>query len=215
MESLKKLEIALMGSPGVGKSSILRKYINANININYAVPTIGVDIIKKKCVLDNNTTVDVTFWDSSGDTNVMNSMPFYFKRANIFFLVFDVSNVISFFDLSKWMDVINKYNDNYDIILVANKSDKGFECDINEHIINFINIHNVAKYYEMSALTGKNINNAIEEIIKWFFYTKINFVSTKFIFPDTIIQNKNPETIIVFDESASQNKGNGKKLCCF
>jgi Ras-related protein Rab-6A len=62
--NFKKFKLAFLGDQGVGKSSIISKYVYDSFedNIN---PTIGVDFVVKT-IYSGDKTYKIHFWDTAG-----------------------------------------------------------------------------------------------------------------------------------------------------
>ncbi|CAJ0583674.1 unnamed protein product, partial [Mesorhabditis spiculigera] len=58
-------KILVIGDPGTGKSSIIRRYIHDVFSQNYKA-TIGVDFALKILVLDEERMVHLQMWDIAG-----------------------------------------------------------------------------------------------------------------------------------------------------
>ncbi|GMR29806.1 hypothetical protein PMAYCL1PPCAC_00001, partial [Pristionchus mayeri] len=58
-------KILVIGDPGTGKSSIIRRYVHNVFTANYKA-TIGVDFALKILPLDNERVVHLQMWDISG-----------------------------------------------------------------------------------------------------------------------------------------------------
>uniref|UniRef100_A0A1I7W9F2 GTP-binding protein n=1 Tax=Heterorhabditis bacteriophora TaxID=37862 RepID=A0A1I7W9F2_HETBA len=58
-------KILVIGDPGTGKTSIIRRFVHNVFTANYKA-TIGVDFAMKKMVVDDKTLVYLQMWDISG-----------------------------------------------------------------------------------------------------------------------------------------------------
>jgi len=65
-KDLKKLKIILLGEIGVGKTSIINRYVNNKFN-TFSQPTIGADIKTKKVELDQNLAVELLINDTTNE----------------------------------------------------------------------------------------------------------------------------------------------------
>ncbi|CAD6187547.1 unnamed protein product [Caenorhabditis auriculariae] len=58
-------KILVIGDPGTGKTSIIRRFVHNVFTANYKA-TIGVDFALKVLALDENSVVHLQIWDISG-----------------------------------------------------------------------------------------------------------------------------------------------------
>ena len=160
-------KILLIGDAGVGKTNIVERYINKKFEEN-SVSTIGVDLRDKTFDFDGDR-VKVQIWDTAGDPKYRSLQDSYYKGAQGFMLVYDISNKKSFENLDKWYKAIkvdNKNSNNIKVILVGNKSDLGENRQVTEE-----EGKNKAKifgfpYIETSSLNGQNIDEAFFLLVK-------------------------------------------------
>lgn len=77
----KEHKIVLMGSYGVGKSSVVKRIVHKSFD-PYNEPTLGVAYshIRRKI---GNKTVIVTLWDTAGQERFYSLLPLYFRHANV------------------------------------------------------------------------------------------------------------------------------------
>ena len=62
-------KIVLLGHFGVGKTSIIRKFVTNEFSSDYKV-TIGVHILKKEVPVTNGEDVSLIIWDLEGTDNI-------------------------------------------------------------------------------------------------------------------------------------------------
>ncbi len=114
-----------------------------------------------------NKKIKLTLIDSNGDYFYRNSLKIYYKNANGFLLIYDISNRDSFNNIKGWLDHIN-FNAEKESkaikILIGNKK------DIDERIIDenegkqFANDNNMP-YFETSAKANENIEGVFKFLI--------------------------------------------------
>ena len=111
--------IVLLGDCNVGKTGLIKKYINPNDN-EIEDSSIGIKIIDKK--IDNNKVLKII--DTSGKERNKGIIDSVYKRADVFIVVFDMNNEESFNNIIFWFDLIEAKNDKEDIIIyvVGNES---------------------------------------------------------------------------------------------
>jgi small GTP-binding protein len=116
----KKVKIIGLGDTGVGKTTFFKNITNKDDLITCS--TIGVDY----------HTVDVDnyhlmFWDTGGMEQYKSITKSYLRDKHLYILFFDLSEYSSYTHLSRWIDLIKKYNSDellFDkIIFIGTKSD--------------------------------------------------------------------------------------------
>ena len=160
-------KILFLGSIGVGKTSIINRYIK-DIFINEQKSTIGIDY-KTKTVIYNSKKIKLKIFDTSGQERFRTLTKNYYQNAHGIILVFDLKRVETFDELTYWMDEINKNcdKDKIGMILIGNKKDG----DLNEIKIKNEQINQIAKLYnfsyiETSAVTNQNIKECFDLMVK-------------------------------------------------
>ena len=162
-ESEKKYDyifkLILIGSSGVGKSSILKRYIQKIFEEEYTC-TIGVDFFMKSLNISNKS-IKLQLWDTAGTEKFKSITTGYYRGANAAFVVFDLTYKSSFESVSEWIQNYYKYSnpdsEKY-VILIGNKSDLKEKREISEEEIYDFAKNNKIKYFETSAKNGENID---------------------------------------------------------
>jgi Ras-related protein Rab-11A len=163
---LKKYEfkIIILGEYNVGKTSIIKKYVENEFNqINKT--TINTNIYNKIIRMDNNTIIKLNIWDTAGEEKMNPIIKQYFKDSSGCLIVYDISNKNSFNQIEKWVNEIKENSPHYcSNILIGNKSDLNLDRKINfEEGVNLGKKYNF-NFFECSAKTGNNIAIAFESL---------------------------------------------------
>lgn len=112
-----------IGNTGVGKTSLLRKYMHDEYAHEY-VSTIGVDFyILTGEVKDKIAKIQL--WDTAGQERFRTIVSTYYRGVNLVLFVYDVTNKQTLYDLVSWKEDIDQYCKTYIPICFANKSDLG------------------------------------------------------------------------------------------
>ena len=94
-------KVVVIGDFGVGKTTLTNNYVDNRVSVRDAPATVGTDY-RKKDVQIGNKTVTLQIWDTAGQEKY-NSINFtYYRGSSCCILVFDLSNELSFENLSKW-----------------------------------------------------------------------------------------------------------------
>jgi Ras-related protein Rab-1A len=184
-------KIILLGSFDSGKTRFIRRYAD-NIDDSSFITTIGVDFKIKSIKIDNKI-IKLQIWDTAGQERFRSILSSYYKGANGILLLYDITNVNSFKNLSNWLiDIEKNSSKNVKKILIGNK------CDLNELRkipINkgkeFADTYNM-KFIETSAKNNVNINECFNILGKELL-NNIDLISNK---KEKIFHLKDDENII-------------------
>ena len=157
-------KILVIGDSGVGKSSLLLRYSDDTFIENH-IPTIGVDF-KIRTILLEGKTIKVQMWDTAGQERFKAISQTFYHGAHGIFLVYDVTNSESFYNISKWSKDVETYGtENVKKVIIGNK------CDLYNKIVDF----DAAKRFsdalgapilETSAKNNSNVNQAFLTMVE-------------------------------------------------
>ena len=158
----KVYKLCLVGDSGVGKSSILKRYIH-NTFSQYTDSTIGAQYFSKS--LDyNDTKIKLQLWDTAGQERYRALVSMYYRNCNAVILVADATNLNSLNNIFYWVNELNASTENTPIFLVLNKIDTiHLNGDILKDILTRYEKYNIT---QVSAKTNTNINELFEKIIE-------------------------------------------------
>ena len=123
--SIKQYEfkIILLGEFNVGKTSIIKRYIENNFNQSNEKNT-NSNIYNKTIRIDNKTLVKLNIWDTAGEEEFNPLIKQHFQDASGSLIVYDISNKKSFNKIEKWINEIKEKSPHHCInVLIGNKSD--------------------------------------------------------------------------------------------
>ena len=172
----KTLKIIILGSSEVGKTCILNRYFNNEFQENL-LSTIGIDFQTKFFKFEDDQRVRVNFIDTAGQEKFRAISVNYLKGTDGVILVFDITNKETFDLLETWLNELRDTNkSDVSKILIGNKSDLAEKRQVTSEDANKLAENIKCKYYEASAKTGENINEALDEIARISF---INFSNSE------------------------------------
>jgi small GTP-binding protein len=163
MDEMYKFKVTLFGPGGVGKTSLLIRYIKDYFNPDLK-QTIGSNFLIKDVDIEN-INVRLLLWDIGGQEQFLPLRQIYFKGSDAAFGVFDITNPQSLLKLPGWVSSIKKtVKKSIPMVMVGNKLDLERQIDRSEaeDLASRIN----CIYLETSAKTGENVENAFEIIAK-------------------------------------------------
>jgi small GTP-binding protein len=148
----------ILGDPAVGKTSVVRQYVDNMFNKDYLM-TIGTNIQTKNFHIDGNE-ITLSIWDLAGQPLFQALHPSYCKGANCAVLVFDLTRLYTLNNLQGWAHALWSYVGKVPLVIIGNKADLKSTREISrEQIIDFTHFSD-AKYFETSAKTGEGVNEA-------------------------------------------------------
>ena len=100
MKKNRLLKIIILGDPGVGKTSILNRFVNDKYSNHYKA-TIGADFLSKQMMIDDRI-VTLQIWDTAGPERFQSLGIVFYRGADACAFVFDVNNKKSFDKLESW-----------------------------------------------------------------------------------------------------------------
>ena len=164
-ESSKTFKILTIGESGVGKTCILRRFVENKFLKNH-LATIGIDF-KTKTLNINNQEIKLKIWDTAGEERFRNITTQYYKGADGIVLIYDVTDDASYEKIRDWMEQIlaNTKREDIGLVLLGNK------CDMEPRAVSEEQGNKLAEelnvnYFETSALNGNGINEAFESLTK-------------------------------------------------
>ena len=158
-------KLSLIGDGGVGKTSMVHRYVHGIFEANYKA-TIGTYISKKECEFKElGTSIRFMIWDLAGQSQFERLWPDYLTDSRTGIIVFDITNRESFEHVKKWYDIITRVALPHTVlILVGNKVDLDTSRDVSAEegieLAKELGIY----YMETSAKTNENVDDVFEWI---------------------------------------------------
>ena len=120
----KDVKVILLGETGVGKTSIINRFINNKFEEKNEIETLGPTFLKKD-IKKGNIIYKLQIWDSIGQEKYHSITRLFIKGSNIVLLVYSIDSRQSFERLNQWYSSITNILDitKYKLGIVASKSD--------------------------------------------------------------------------------------------
>ncbi|KAK8894943.1 hypothetical protein M9Y10_023385 [Tritrichomonas musculus] len=156
-------KIVVVGASTVGKSSIVQRLVQGTFTEDGST-TCGADFYTYTCPVNSNN-VKLQIWDTAGQERFRSISKSYFRNAVGAILVYDITNMQSFDQLTDWLnDLQTLCSPNAYIILVGNKIDLESQRQVGaQQVKDFAERHHLESI-ETSALNGKNIKEAFARL---------------------------------------------------
>ena len=156
MNSSKK--VVLVGHFGVGKSSLMRRFVQNTFSYNYIV-TIGVHILKKEIKVEE-LNLTLVIWDIEGKDDIQKVRSSYLIGTSGFIYVIDPTRSQTYERFNEEIDFLKTTYPTSKIVSVANKSDL---IDV-EEFKNLLEQENISIDYFASAKEGIEVENLFHTI---------------------------------------------------
>ena len=101
MEEPFKFKVVLIGESGVGKTSILLRYVSNEFN-SQQFSTLGLSYVDKIILIDNNKKIKLEIWDTAGQEKFRALAKAYYRNIDVGILVYDVTNKTSFEEIKNY-----------------------------------------------------------------------------------------------------------------
>ena len=182
-EEIISIKITMIGDAGVGKTSIVARYIENDFNPE-SKSTIGANYSKSELIFNNHKVI-LDIWDTAGQEKFRSMGRHFYKNSNIIVMVYDVTKIDTFEDIKNyWYDDVKENGEKYKVLgLVGNKIDlydvEGVD-EIDEKIIKEFtdkicnDKENKLICMNVSCKTGVNIKNLFDNLISLYFEKEFN-----------------------------------------
>jgi len=151
----------MLGSFAVGKTSLVRRYVDSIFSENY-VTTIGVKI-DKKVITANSTELALILWDVYGEDNHQSVLPSYLRGMAAYILVIDPTRRATFDSAKKLHSLVLETLGPKPFVLVLNKSDLKPEWEIDQAIMDELGTAAITTI-ETSAKIDVGVNEVYQTI---------------------------------------------------
>mmetsp|Transcript_28491 Transcript_28491/g.29651 ORF Transcript_28491/g.29651 Transcript_28491/m.29651 type:complete len:207 (-) Transcript_28491:67-687(-) len=164
------LKVIILGDAGVGKTSLLKQYVNKQFNHIYKA-TIGADFLMKEIILDGQV-VQLQLWDTAGQEKFHSLGAAFYRNAECCILVFDQTDPKTFETIDTWRsEFLTQLNpkdpENFPFVVLGNKCDREQDIKVSESKVKaYCSQKNNISYFETSAKDNVNIDSAFEEVAK-------------------------------------------------
>lgn len=164
-----KSKLCLVGEKGVGKTSLIRRYVLDTFDDKY-ITTIGTKITKKEVVvsraeLDTEVLVDMTIWDIMGEKGFRQLLKdAYFFGANGVLAVCDITRKKTLNDLDEWVDGVENVVGKIPIFVAVNKTDLTDEAQFSLKEVSQMAKAFDSEFLYTSAKTGEGVEECFKKL---------------------------------------------------
>ena len=194
-----KVKLIFLGDAGVGKSSIINRFIH-NIFDDKIDSTLGAQFSSKVIEYPNyKIALQFDIWDTAGQEKYKSVNKFFYRDAQIVVLVYDITRENTFDEIKNfWLNQIKCFGEKNAIIcLCGAKNDLiAKECIKEEDARNYAKENQI--YFRLtSSLNNEGIDSLFE------------FLGKIYLKKNNLVKSKNS-----FSLSSKEKKIIKKKKCC-
>jgi small GTP-binding protein len=154
-------KVCIFGDGGVGKSTLVHRYLTGNFTDALKM-TIGVEFHIKKLELEKNR-ITLQLWDFAGEERFRMLFPTYIRGASGGIFMYDVTRFSSLKNMKEWISLIRKNLRVIPLIMIGGKSDLHEERSVeSEFAKELAEEFDFEGYGECSSKTGENIEEMFE-----------------------------------------------------
>ena len=201
-EDEKEIKVILLGNSGVGKTSIINRYVNNVYNSNCET-TLGSTYSTREVIKDN-VVYKLNLWDTTGQEKYHSITNLFIKGSSIVILVYSIDLLSSFEGLNYWYNSIkeNLEGNNYVLAVVGSKSDlinEEEEVVSEDEAKNFAKERNAIFKLVSSKEDPVGINNLFDMLLDELI--RMNYITVK-------------DSYVIKRKKHKDDKEKKKKKCC-
>ena len=156
-------KICLLGGFGVGKTSLVSRYVHSIFSDKY-LTTVGVKIDKKSVTVDD-TEVDLVIWDIYGQDDYQKVRMSYLRGASGYLLVADGTRRSTLDTALALHDSAQATVPNASFTLVINKADLADQWEITDDILDVL-VKRGWRVLKTSAKTGAEVEDGFASLAR-------------------------------------------------
>ncbi|MHA1488677.1 MAG: Rab family GTPase [Promethearchaeota archaeon] len=159
------LKILTAGEGGVGKTTLLRRFVEGQFSAETKM-TIGVEFFLKEIELDSKQCT-LQLWDFGGQDRFRFLLESYVLGAKGALLMFDLTRPITLDNLEQWVKIVRKWDPDLPILFIGTKIDLDDEIMVqDDYALSFKEQFNLFDYFKISSKSGENVSEVFKVITR-------------------------------------------------
>lgn len=205
------LKPIFVGDENVGKTTLISKYTNNN----YENKT-SIELFSKEIQI-NNLDIRLLIWDIKGHCSFEKLVYNYIRDSNAYIILFDLTNLRSFYNINNWLHKIKNNNDlfrdYYPILLLGCKKDLTENRKVTYEEAKKFAVFNKLLYAEISI---DDDTDRIKLLLNMYFIKILNFYNPNDDFNYTnVFEITQYKTNITNEETEFFDDRQYKSKCCY
>ncbi len=157
------LKVLTAGEGGVGKTTLLHRYVEGKFSSETKM-TIGVEFFLKELNVDGQKVM-LQLWDFGGQERFRFLLESYVIGARGALLMFDLTRAMTLENIEQWVNICRKEDPELPILFLGSKSDLENDiCVEQDYIEEFKQDFNLYDYLRISSKTGENVALCFESL---------------------------------------------------
>ena len=204
-KTLPEIKMILLGESGVGKTSIIKRYLDEEFDLNES-SSLSMTYVGKDLEI-NNQKIRLNIWDTIGQEKYRSLSKLFLNETKIVILVYAINAKQSFIELEYWYKLYKEILGPDTILGIAgNKMDLYLNQEVSDEEAKEYADNHGAIFATLSAKENKDsIDRFINNLVKTYLDKNINKNDN----------NKDNNVIKLDAENSKNNEANsGGDVCC-
>ena len=155
------LKILTAGEGGVGKTTLLHRYVEGKFSADTKM-TIGVEFFLKEVEIDGKQCT-LQLWDFGGQERFRFLLESYVLGAKGALLMFDLTRPMTLENLQQWVEICRKGDPNLPVLFIGTKIDLVNDIMVDDdYALSFQEQFKLFDFLKISSKSGENVSEAFE-----------------------------------------------------
>jgi small GTP-binding protein len=157
-------KICMVGDFGVGKTSLVRRFLDRQFSDHY-LSTIGVKISRKLIAVPTDQDLQLIIWDVEGKTQFQSITPHYLEGAMGAVIVADLNRLETIEHIQSHIQLLASVNSSPIPCMVALNKVDTIDSDSSRSVIAELEVHpQIVTVCQTSAKTGQCVDRMFEAL---------------------------------------------------
>ena len=208
-DNIEEIKLILLGESGVGKTSIIKRYLYDQFSLE-RTPSTSMNYVEKDLIIDKKT-IRLNIWDTIGQEKYRSLSKLFLNETHIVILVYSIDDLKSFQELKYWEKLYkDQLGDKVVLGVVGNKYDLYLSQEVTEEQGKEYAKENNGLFSQLSAKENKvGIDEYILKLVNQYLISKFNKIN---INDFEIIESR--EKGLILSNKQIEELGYNREGCC-